>query len=58
MPVGQTIIQHWLFQNGDRESRMWALSAFGMIGSVLQAVIYVFLLVAIFAGRSKTAATS
>lgn len=33
---------------------MWAFSAFGMFGSVLQAVIYVFLLVAIFAGRSKT----
>jgi hypothetical protein len=54
MPVGQTVLQHWVFQNGDRETRMWAFSAFGMIGSVLQAVIYVFLLVAIFAGRSKT----
>ena len=57
MPFGQTIIQHWVFQNGDRESRMWAFSAFGMIGSMLQAVIYVFLLVAIFAGRPKTEAT-
>ena len=54
MPVGQTVLQHWVLQNGDRESRMWAFSAFGMVGSVLQAVIYVFLLIAIFAGRSKT----
>lgn len=54
MPVGQTMIQHWVFQSGDRASRMWAFSAFGMAGSVLQAVIYVFLLLAIFAGRSKT----
>jgi hypothetical protein len=55
MPVGQTMIQHWVFQDGsDRASRMWAFSAFGMIGSGLQAVIYLLLLVAIFAGRSKT----
>jgi hypothetical protein len=54
MPVGQTVLQHWVLQNGDRETRLWALSAFGMVGSVLQAVTYVFLLMAIFAGRSKT----
>jgi hypothetical protein len=54
MPVGQTMIQHWVFQGAYRETRMWAFSAFGMIGSVLQAVIYIFLLVAIFSGRSKT----
>jgi hypothetical protein len=54
MPVGQSLVQHWVFQSGDRESRMWAYSAFGMLGSILQAVIYVFLLVAVFAGRSKT----
>ena len=57
MPVGQTVLQHWVLQNGDRANRMWAFSAFGMIGSVSQAVIYAFLLVAIFAGRSKTDAT-
>ena len=53
MPIGQTMLQHW-FQGGDRESRMWAFSAFGLMVSVLQAIIYVFLLVAIFAGRPKT----
>ena len=54
MPVGQSMIQHWVLQNGDRASRMWAFSAFGMVGSALQVVVYLFLLVAIFAGRSKT----
>ncbi len=57
MPVGQAVLQNWALQNGNRETRMWAFSAFGMIGSVLQAVIYIFLLVAVFAGRSKTDAT-
>lgn len=54
MPLGQTMLQHWALQSEDRASRMWAFSAFGMIGSVLQAVIYLLLLVAIFAGRPKT----
>jgi MFS family permease len=54
MPLGQTMIQSWVFQDSDRASRMWAFSAFGLVGSVLQAVIYIFLLVAIFAGRQKT----
>jgi len=53
MPIGQTMIQHWVFQDGDQASRMWAFSAFGIVGSVLQAVVYIFLLAAIFAGRSK-----
>jgi len=54
MPVGQTMIQHWVLQEGDRAGRMWAFSAFGMFGSALQVVVYLFLLIAIFAGRSKT----
>ncbi len=54
MPVGQTMLQLWVFQSGERESRMWAFTTLSIVGSVLQAVIYVFLLVAIFAGRSKT----
>lgn len=57
MPVGQTMLQHWVVEGANRESRMWAFSAFGMMGSVLQAVIYVFLLVAIFVGRPKTDAS-
>lgn len=53
MPLVHTLIQHWMFQGGAPQSRMWALSAFSVVTSVLHAVIYVFLLVAIFAGRPK-----
>ena len=54
MPVGQTVLQHWVLQDGDRAARMWAFSALGVVGSVLQCFIYLFLLVAIYAGRPKT----
>jgi len=53
MPIGLTMINHWVFQSGETQSRIWALRTFSMVGSVLYAVIYAFLLVAIFAGRSK-----
>jgi hypothetical protein len=53
MPVGQTLLQNWVFQGGERESRVWAFTTFSIVGSVLHAVIYAFLLVALFAGRSK-----
>lgn len=53
IPVGQGVLQQWALYTPERASRMWALKAFGIAASVLQAVIYVFLLVAIFAGRSK-----
>jgi hypothetical protein len=54
MPLGQTLLQQWVLESGQRESRMWAFTAFGIAGSVLHAVIYACLLVAIFAGRPKT----
>jgi len=53
MPFGQALLQSWVLQNQARQSRLWALSAFSMVLSVLHAVIYAFLLAAIFAGRSK-----
>jgi 4-amino-4-deoxy-L-arabinose transferase-like glycosyltransferase len=53
MPLGHTLLQHWVFQSGDRASRIWAFTAFSVFGSVLHAVVYALLLVAIFAGRSK-----
>jgi hypothetical protein len=53
MPAGQALLQYWVFHGGQRGSYTWALTAFGMVGSVLHAVIYVFLLMAIFTGRSK-----
>ena len=36
LPVGQTMLQHWVFEDGDRVNRMWAFSAFGMFGSIMQ----------------------
>ena len=53
MPLGQTVLRQWVFQSGETQSRIWAFTAFSVVLSVLHAVIYVFLLVAIFAGRSK-----
>jgi len=53
MPLGQTMIEQWVLENGQRESRMWAFTAFGIVGAVLRAVVYVLLLVAIYAGRPK-----
>jgi hypothetical protein len=56
LPLGQTMIQQWVFQDGQRASRMWAFTAFGIVGSVLRAVSYALLLAAIYAGRPKAAA--
>jgi hypothetical protein len=53
MPLAQTMIQQWVFENGQRATRMWAFTALGVVGSVLHAIIYALLLAAIFAGRRK-----
>ena len=53
MPLAQTMIQQWVLEDGQRANRMWAFSAFGIVGSVLHAVIYALLLAAIYAGRPK-----
>jgi hypothetical protein len=53
MPLAQTMIQQWVLEEGQRASRMWAFTAFGIVGSVLRAVIYALLLAAIYAGRPK-----
>jgi hypothetical protein len=53
MPLGQTMLQHWVFEEGQRGSRMWAFTAFAFVNSALHAIIYACLLLAIFAGRPK-----
>jgi hypothetical protein len=53
MPFAQMMLQHWVFEDGQRANRMWAFTAFGIVGSVLHAVIYALLLAAIYAGRPK-----
>jgi hypothetical protein len=52
VPLAQTALQQWVFQSGDRISRAWVFSAFAVVASLLHAVIYVCLFVAIFAGRT------
>jgi len=53
MPFGQMMLQQWVFEDGQRANRMWAFTTFGIVGSVLHAVIYALLLAAIYAGRPK-----
>jgi hypothetical protein len=53
MPLAQTMIQQWVLEDGQRASRMWAFTAFGIVGSVLHAMIYALLLAAIYAGRGE-----
>src|SRR5436190_136032 len=54
MPLGQAFLQRWVLEDGQRASRMWAFTAFGIASSVLHAVIYLVLLVAILSGRPRT----
>ncbi len=54
MPIGQTLLQHWVFQSREQNGRLWAFSTFAIAGSLLHAVVYALLLVAVFAGRSKS----
>src|SRR3954469_19180918 len=39
IPLGQMMLQHWVFEEGQRVSRMWAFTAFGLANSALHAVI-------------------
>lgn len=51
IPAIQTALQQWVFQSGERFSRTWVFSVFGVVVSVLHATIYGCLLAAVFAGR-------
>jgi hypothetical protein len=51
IPLVQSLLQGWVSQGGYRAERMWVLSTFSFIWSVLHATTYVFLLLAILAGR-------
>jgi len=53
VPLGNMLLQHWVLEEGQRAARMWAFTVFGLVNSGLHAVIYVCLLLAIFAGRPK-----
>ena len=53
MPIGQTLLQQWVFQGGQPELRMWTFRAFAVVGSVLHAGVYALLLVGVYAGRAE-----
>jgi hypothetical protein len=57
-PIVETILQSWVFQSGQRADRMWALSAVSIVSSVLHAAAYVFLLIAVLAGRTPPSSTN
>jgi len=58
MPAVQAVLQGWVFQSGQRADRIWALSAASTVWAVLHAIIYVFLLMAVLAGRSTPKTTN
>lgn len=53
LPIGQTLLQQWVFQSESPSSMMWAFSVFAVFGSVLHALVYALLLVAVYAGRPE-----
>jgi len=53
-PVVINVIVGWVLHNGQAGRRIWVISALSILEAVLMAIAYVFLLVAVFAGRSET----
>jgi hypothetical protein len=53
MPIVQTFLQNWVFQAEQRTERVWVYSVSSVVWAVLHATAYAFLLVAVFAGRTK-----
>jgi hypothetical protein len=58
MPVVETILQSWVFQSGQRADRMWAFTTVSIISTLLHAATYVFLLLAVLAGRTTPDSTT
>jgi hypothetical protein len=57
IPLGYTMVQQWALQGGQLQSREWVFTAFSVLVSVLRAIVYTLLLIAIFAGRPKPSVT-
>jgi len=53
LPLGQTLLQQWVFKGGQPEVRMWAFTTLAVVGSVLHAGVYALLLVGVYAGRKE-----
>ena len=55
VPVAQTAVQDWVRHSGDTTSESASVMAgISTVWSVLRAVTYAFLLIAVFAGRSTS----
>jgi hypothetical protein len=53
MPVGQLLVQNWVVGSGQSMmQRAWAFTAIGFLWSVLRAVSYALLLLALLGGRA------
>lgn len=52
IPIGQTAVRHWVTQNGNPAQLGVAFTSLAVFWSVLRAISYGLLLVAVFAGRS------
>jgi hypothetical protein len=55
VPVVNTAMQYWMFQTKDQAgiaSRSWVFGVVGIFNALVHCLSYVFLLAAIFAGRS------
>jgi hypothetical protein len=57
IPFAYIMVQQWALQGGQLQSREWVFTAFSVVVSVLRAIVYALLLVAIFAGRPKPSVT-
>ena len=55
-PAAQTGLQTWIRQSGHTAEGLQAMAGLGFLWSVLRAISYLLLLIAIFAGRSAVAA--
>lgn len=58
MPLAQAGLQKWMQGGGNVAGRTAAFAALGFLWSVLRAVTYALLLVAVFAGRSVSPSAS
>ena len=53
-PIEQVLVQSWVIQGGHLADRAWALTISSVFLTGLRTIAYVFLLMAILAGRSTS----
>jgi hypothetical protein len=53
LPLAYIMIQQWALKGGQLQSREWVFEVYIIVVSVLRAIVYSLLLIAIYAGRPK-----